>query len=107
MRIIVMRTRPVVPFLVLAFAATLSACGASADDGRPTVVASFYPLEFVVAQIAGDEVRVVNLTAPGVEPHDLELKARQVAEVADADLVVYEHGLQPSVDDAAANNAKG
>ena len=102
-----MRTRVLLPLAVLALAAPLSACGASADDGRPTVVASFYPLQYVVEQIAGDHVRVVNLTAPGVEPHDLELKARQVAEVSDADLVVYEHGLQPSVDDAVSNNAKG
>lgn len=102
-----MRTRAVLPLVLLALAAPLSACGAGAGDGRPTVVASFYPLQYVVDQIAGNRVRVVNLTAPGVEPHDLELKARQVAEVSDADLVVYEHGLQPSVDDAVSNNAKG
>jgi zinc transport system substrate-binding protein len=93
---------------MLALAAPLSACGASAsDDGRPTVVTSFYPLEYVTRQLVGDDMHVVNLTAPGVEPHDLELKVSQVADVSDADLVVYEHGLQPSVDDAVAQNAKG
>jgi zinc transport system substrate-binding protein len=101
-----MRARAVLPPLVLALAASLSACGAGGrDDGRPTVVASFYPLEFVTHRIAGEHVRVVDLTAPGVEPHDLELKPRQVGEVADADLVVYESKLQPAVDDAVDQSA--
>jgi zinc transport system substrate-binding protein len=106
MRIIAVRIRAILPVLVLALAAPLSACGAgSNDDGRPTVVASFYPLEFVTRQIAGDHVRIVDLTAPGVEPHDLELKPKQVGEVADADLVVYESKLQPAVDSAVSQNA--
>lgn len=91
--------------LVLALVAPLSACGSGADDGRPSVVASFYPLEYVTRQLAGDHVRVVDLTAPGVEPHDLELKVKQVAEIADADLVVYESKLQPAVDEAVDQNA--
>ena len=101
-----MQVRTALPFLVLALAAPLSACGAGASDGRPTVVASFYPLEYVVKEIAGDQVRVVNLTAPGVEPHDLELKPRQVGELTDADLVVYESKLQPAVDEAVEQNAE-
>ncbi|HET6167127.1 MAG TPA: metal ABC transporter substrate-binding protein [Marmoricola sp.] len=103
-----MQMRLALPLVALALAAPLSGCGAgSGDDGRPTVVASFYPLEFVTRQLAGDHVRVVDLTAPGVEPHDLELKPKQVGEVADADLVVYESKLQPAVDDAVEQNAKG
>jgi zinc transport system substrate-binding protein len=92
--------------MALVAAAALTGCGAGSGDGRPTVVASCYPLEFVVSQLAGDDVRVVDLTAPGVEPHDLELKPRQVAEVAEADLVVYESKLQPAVDEAVDRNAK-
>jgi zinc transport system substrate-binding protein len=107
MRIIVMSLRPLLLVLALALAAPLSACGVgTSSDGRPTVVTSFYPLQFVTAKIAGDHVRIVDLTAPGVEPHDLELKVRQVAEISDADLVVYESKLQPAVDDAVAQNAK-
>ena len=45
------------------------------------------------------------LTPPGVESHDLELSPRQVAEIAAADLVVYERGFQPSVDEAVEQNA--
>src|SRR5689334_10298205 len=83
----------------------LAACSATGDDGRPTVVASFYPLQYVVQQIAGDRVRIVNLTAPGVEPHDLDPTVRQVAEISRADLVVYEKGLAPAVDKAVSSNA--
>src|SRR5438094_497796 len=99
--------RALLPLLALALAPYLSGCGALTGDGRPTVVASFYPLQYVVSQLAGSHVRVVGLTQPGVEPHDLELEVRQVAEVSAADLVVYEHGLQPSVDNAVTNNARG
>ena len=103
-----MRTRALLAVAVLSLAVT-TGCGVgttSGSDARPTVVTAFYPLQFVVEQLAGDDVRVLNLTAPGVEPHDLELKPRQVADVADADLVVYESKLQPSVDEAVAQNAK-
>ncbi|MEV4615965.1 metal ABC transporter substrate-binding protein [Kitasatospora sp. NPDC049258] len=84
----------------------LSACGGSSSaasgDGRLKVVASFYPMEFLAEQIGGDHVHVTGLTAPGVEPHDLELKAKQVGAVQSADAVVYLKGLQPSVDKAVA-----
>jgi zinc transport system substrate-binding protein len=83
----------------------LAACSATDDDGRPTVVVSFYPLQYVVQQIAGDRVRVVNLTAPGVEPHDLDPSVKQIAEISDADLVVYSDGLAPAVDKAVSSNA--
>jgi zinc transport system substrate-binding protein len=104
MRIIVMRFRVVLPPLVLALTAPLSGCAVT-SGGEPTVVTSFYPLEFVTRQIAGDDIRVVNLTQPGTEPHDLELKVRQVAEIAEAKLVVYESKLQPAVDEAIDQNA--
>ena len=48
------------------------------------MVASFYPLQYVAERIVGDHAEVTNLTAPGVEPHDLELSPRQVARVSGA-----------------------
>jgi zinc transport system substrate-binding protein len=76
-----------------------------AQAGRPSVLAAFYPLVFVAEQIGGPEVRVTNLTTPGVEPHDLELTPRQVGAIADADLVIYLKGFQPAVDEAVEQNA--
>ena len=40
------------------------------------------------------------LTQPGAEPHDLELTPRQVASLTTANLVIYEKGFQPDVDEA-------
>jgi zinc transport system substrate-binding protein len=48
---------------------------------------------------------VTTLTAPGVEPHDLELTPKQVGSLTDATVVLYEKGLQPAVDEAVEQNA--
>jgi zinc transport system substrate-binding protein len=89
--------------LLVVLLAVLSGCAAPTRSG-PTVVASFYPLQFVAERIVGDHARVENLTAPGVEPHDLELTVRQTAEISAATAVLYEQELQPSVDQAVADN---
>lgn len=88
--------------LTLPLVASLAACGggSSSDDGKLSVDANFYPYAWVVEQVGGDHVDVTNLTQPGVEPHDLELKPKQVASVQTADLVVFQKGFQSAVDDA-------
>lgn len=90
----------------------LAACSSPTTDSpsgspeiRPTIVAAFYPLEYAARTIGGDSVNVVGLTPPGGEPHDLELSAAQVAEIANADLVLYVKGYQPAVDEAVAQQA--
>jgi zinc transport system substrate-binding protein len=88
---------------------TLTGCGdssAGGSSGKLDVVASFYPLEFIAKSVGGDAVNVTTLTAPGVEPHDLELTPKQVGTIASAKLVVFEKSLQPAVDEAVAQNAK-
>lgn len=103
---------PIVVPVVTALALTASACsafddgGASADDGV-TVAAAFYPLAYVAERVAGDHADVELLTQPGKEPHDLELDVNETAEIAGADLVVFEDGFQPAVDDAVEQNAEG
>lgn len=119
MKMIVMRSsrRPVSCLVTAGLAAltllTLAGCGSNAADGsggsgdKLDVVASFYPLEFIAKSVGGDAVNVTTLTAPGVEPHDLELTPKQVGTIAGAKLVVFEKGLQPAVDEAVEQNAKG
>jgi len=83
----------------------LSGCadGATpAADDRLAVLASFYPLQYVVEQVGGDLVAVTSLTPPGAEPHDVELSPSQVREVGEAGVVVYLAGFQAAVDDAIA-----
>ena len=112
MKMIVMRSslRAVVAGATALAALTLAGCGGSSAsdsaDGKLDVVASFYPLEFIARTVGGDAVNVTTLTAPGVEPHDLELTPKQVGTIAQAKLVVYEKDLQPAVDEAGAQNAK-
>ncbi len=99
-------------FAVLASALALlgpTACGSSPDQGagqKVNVVAGFYPLQFVAEQVGGDRASVTNLAQPGAEPHDMELSPSQVAEIADANLVVYIAGFQPAVDEAVKQEAK-
>lgn len=91
--------------VVLAATASLALGGCAstpADDGRLTVLASFYPLQVVAAGVGGDRVSVDSLTPPGAEPHDLELSPAQVARLGSADLVVYLGDFQAAVDDAVA-----
>ena len=99
-------TRLVVVVTALALAAGLSGCRLpSRSSGRPTVVAGFYPLYFVADRIAGRYNDVVDLTPPGVEPHEYELTVRQVAQVDEARVGLYEQGIAPSVDQAMANDS--
>jgi zinc transport system substrate-binding protein len=108
-------------FLGVSFLATLGSCSRSTDVNadtpsneasrsptKPTVVASFYPLAFIAERLVGDVATIVNLTPPGVEPHDLELSPDQMGMVEDARLVLtMGQGLQPSVEDAAKRRDTG
>jgi zinc transport system substrate-binding protein len=94
--------------MMAAALAVLAGCGSSAQsDGKVHIVAGFYPLQYLAQQVGGDRVSVTNLVQPGAEPHDLELSPHQVAEVADAKLVVYLAGFQPALDSAARQEAAG
>ncbi|MEU1260913.1 metal ABC transporter substrate-binding protein [Streptomyces cellulosae] len=83
---------------------TLTACSsdsaAAGDPGTFDVVASFYPMAFLAERIGGEHVHVTSLTQPGQEPHDLEISARQTAQLEESDAALYLKGLQPSVDEA-------
>ncbi|MGN3957184.1 zinc ABC transporter substrate-binding protein [Streptomyces sp. WAC8370] len=86
----------------------LSACSSGSSAAGNTdkfdVVASFYPMEYLAEQIGGDHVNVTTLTEPGQEPHDLELSAKQTAQMGEADAVLYLKSLQPAVDEAIAQS---
>jgi zinc transport system substrate-binding protein len=84
-----------------ALAVGLAACSSSGTaQGKIPVTAAFYPLAFLAERIGGSAVAVTNLTPPGAEPHDLELKPSDVRSIRGARLVLYLRGLQPAVDDA-------
>src|SRR4051794_38998733 len=103
MRIVLMR-RWLVVGASLALTAALTSCRPT-TSGEHTVVTSFYPLAFIAERVAGRYNDVVDLTPPGVEPHDYELTVRQVAQIDTARVGFYEHGVAPSVDQAMANDS--
>ncbi|MFC3576779.1 metal ABC transporter substrate-binding protein [Streptomyces yaanensis] len=91
--------------LTLAATSACSSAGATAGNtAKFDVVASFYPMAFLAEQIGGKYVHVTSLTEPGQEPHDLEISARQTAQLQESDAVLYLKNLQPSVDDAVAQS---
>jgi zinc transport system substrate-binding protein len=75
-----------------------------ADTASRQVVAAFYPLAWAAEALVEDGVEVVNLTPPGVEPHDMELSPRDIATIEDAELVIYVGGgFQPALEAAIEN----
>lgn len=100
-----MRNRAAVGLFVVVAGLGLTGCGTGGGggkDGRLQVVASFYPLFEATRAVGGDLVKVTNLTAAGVEPHDVELSTRQVDVIEDADVVLYlGRGFQPAVEKAS------
>ena len=97
---IVLMNRFAVLLGALPLASLLAACGGETQSDDTQVVASFYPFAYVAEQVGGSHVDVDNLTSPGVEPHDIELKPKQVGAVQSADLVIYERTFQNAVDEA-------
>ncbi|MGC4109644.1 MAG: metal ABC transporter substrate-binding protein [Nocardioides sp.] len=89
---------------VLLVAPLLAACQ-TPGNGDDTVVTSFYPLQFIADEVAGRYNHVVDLTPPGVEPHEYELTVRQTAEVDNARVGFYEKGMAPSIDQAMAQDS--
>ena len=73
---------------------------APTGDGRPQIVASFYPFAYLAAAIVGSHADVVTLVPPGAEPHDYELTPGQVGALATARLVVYQAGVSANMDEA-------
>lgn len=87
----------------LAVIAALGACSPAADDGRRTIVASFYPLAYLAERIAGPAGwAVVDLSAGRTDAHDLELTLDDRRAIEEADVVLYlgDFGFQPEVEQA-------
>jgi zinc transport system substrate-binding protein len=97
--------RLTLPVALVLAAALLTGCGTK-DSGGTRVVAAFYPLAWAAEEVVGKDATVTDLTTPGVEPHDLELTARQTALLSAADLVLFEKDFQPSVDASVKQNAR-
>jgi len=97
--------------MLAAIGALMTGCGqkttgAIQQEGNEEllqVYTSFYPLYDFAKKVGGDKVNVVNLVPTGVEPHDYEPSARNVASLEEADVFVYNGaGLETWVDKVLA-----
>jgi ABC-type Zn uptake system ZnuABC Zn-binding protein ZnuA len=82
--------RLAIALLLLAAVAVVTggADDAAGGDGRTVVVATTTQAADLARNVAGDDVEVVGLLAPNADPHDYELRPRDLQALADADLVV-------------------
>ncbi|MDR1605663.1 MAG: ZinT/AdcA family metal-binding protein [Streptococcaceae bacterium] len=74
-------------------ALSLFACAKGSDTSQKSdklkIVTTFYPMQEFTKQIVGDTADVTVLVKPGVEPHDFEPSAKDVAAIQDSDAFVY------------------
>ena len=67
-----------------------------ADDSRPLVYTSIYPLYDFTKKIAGENVTVINITPAGIEPHSFEPSTKLLAKLSKASLFIYNGaGMEP------------
>jgi zinc transport system substrate-binding protein len=69
------------------------------SDSKIQVLVSFNPLKEFVSAIGKDKVIVSSIIPEGTEPHDFELKAKDLAELSKAHIFVYNGlGMEPWVE---------
>lgn len=75
-------------------AATLACLlvAAAADAAPRTVATTIEPIAMIVRELAGEGVEVTALVPPGASPHAFEPRPRDVARLADAQLVILVGG---------------
>jgi zinc/manganese transport system substrate-binding protein len=83
--------------LALTLASALAAAGCGEDDGagagdRVTLVATTTQATDLARNVGGDAVEVVGLLAPNADPHEYEVRPRDVEALTDAELVVRSGG---------------
>jgi zinc transport system substrate-binding protein len=69
------------------------------SDSKIQVLVSFNPLKEFVSAIGKDKVIVSSIIPEGTEPHDFELKAKDLTELSKANIFIYNGlGMEPWVE---------
>lgn len=90
---------------LLAAVALASCAGGTADDGRPSVVASTGLIAEFAARVAGEDARVTALIPSGVDVHTFEPSPDAVRRIVGADLVLVNgYRLEEGVLDVILEN---
>lgn len=64
----------------------------TSDATKLHVIASFYPIAEFARAVGGDFVTVTTITPAGTEPHEYEPTVKQIAEVYQSDVFLYNGG---------------
>jgi ABC-type Zn uptake system ZnuABC Zn-binding protein ZnuA len=78
--------------LALCLLLAIGGCGDARADRRPVLVATTTQVADIARHVAGPDVKVISILAPNSDPHEYELRPRDIAAVADADLVLRSGG---------------
>lgn len=76
--------------VILAGCGTAASSKAKLVQGKVNVVTSFYPLYEFTRAIGGEYVNAINLVPAGVEPHDWSPKSRDIKNMTQAQVFVYQ-----------------
>lgn len=88
-----------VPLCALLLLAPVLAAGCVGEEPTSDVLATFYPLAFLAERIGGANVTVGTVVPPGVEPHEWDPTARDLARFSGAKLVLAQGlGFEPWLD---------
>lgn len=80
----------------------------TSEDGKLTIYTSFYTMYDFTTKIAGDKAEVINMVSDGTEPHEWEPSTKDMANLENADMLIYNGaGMEHWVDqisDSLENN---
>lgn len=83
------RTFAVISFLLLLMLSGCTDRESHEEDGRPLVVTTTNLIYDAVRKVAGDEMRVISLMGPGVDPHLYRATPRDFRNMERADVILY------------------
>jgi zinc transport system substrate-binding protein len=85
--------------VIIVLLALISNLGVQTSRGKGlTVIASFFPLYDWTLNVVGSKATVVNLTPPGMDPHDLDPTPKDLSLISSSNVFVYSGaGMEPWV----------
>lgn len=67
------------------------------------VVTSFYGMKALTEEIGGDKINIKNIIPAGSEPHDFDIKAKDMQDIEEGDIFIYNGaGMEEWIDDVEA-----
>lgn len=81
------------------------------NSDKVKVTASFYPIQEFARKVGGDRVEVLNITPPGIDPHEYEPTSGDITNVLSSKLFVFQGGdfdpwSSKFAGEASSNNIK-